>query len=137
MADPRWTWGDRFVLLRHDPARASAQKIGFYDDVGWMAYARGSDLFVKLHAPKPGAHADFGCNVETFTNEAILELETLGPVARVAPGASVEHREWWMLFGEVDLGDTEDSMERALLPCVERARTSRAAFEDPRRVEPG
>jgi hypothetical protein len=114
MDDPRWTWGDRVFSLRQDPTRDTAQKIGFYDDHGWMAYELGRLLFVKRHFPAPGTHADFGCNVETFTNEAILELETLGPLARIAPDAAIEHREEWSLFDGVDLGRTEQETVRVL-----------------------
>lgn len=125
MADPRWTWGDRFVILRHDPLRPLAQKVGFYDAEGWMAYVRGNTVFVKLHEPMPGQHADLGCNVETFTNDAFLELETLGPLVRVGPGAAVRHREWWMAFDGTQVGETEDAISQALSPLVAEARRAR------------
>lgn len=123
MNDPRFTWGDRFLRLRHDRERSDPQKVGFYDEQGWMAYSVGSMLFVKCHTPLSGAHADFGCNVETFTNDAILELETLGPLATVSPGASVEHFEQWMLFEGSPLGaeSSEDEMSRALAPLIASA----------------
>ncbi len=114
MNDPRWTWGDRLFFLRQDPTRTTPQKVGFYDDHGWMAYELGTLLFVKHHHPVAGAHADLGCNVETFTNEAILELETLGPLARVSPDGFVEHREEWSLFDGVDLGTDEHQTARVL-----------------------
>ena len=107
MNDPRWTWGDRLFFLRQDPSRREAQKVGFYDDRGFMAYALEDLVFIKKHQPLPGAHADFGCNVETFTNDAILELETLGPLTRLAPGATAVHHEQWFLFDGVRLGDGE------------------------------
>jgi hypothetical protein len=114
MADPRFTWGDRLITLRHDPAANDAQKVGAYDPEGFLAYALGDLVFVKQHVPQPGAHADFGCNVQTFTNAAILELETLGPLARIAPGASVTHREEWSLHAGVRLGDDDAENERVL-----------------------
>lgn len=114
MADPRWTWGDRFVFLRQDEARAEAQKLGAYDPEGFLAYELDDLVFIKVHEPRPGAHADFGCNVELFTNDAILELETLGPLARIAPGESVLHREEWLLFAGVALGPNESDIERTL-----------------------
>jgi hypothetical protein len=123
MNDARWTWGDRYLFLRHDPARADAQKVGLYDTHGYLAYALDDVLFVKCHSPQPGAHADFGCNVETFTNDAILELETLGPLVRLSPGASVEHRERWYLFDGMRVTADEGSVAAALgrvLPHVTR-----------------
>lgn len=118
MNDPRWTWGDRYFYLRQDPGATTPQKVGFYDDRGWMAYALGALLFVKTHRPRPGPHADFGCNVETFTNEGILELETLGPLVRLAPGASIEHDESWYLHDGVTIGDSEDALSEALAPLL-------------------
>jgi len=107
MNDPRWYWGDRLFSLRQDPSRAEPQKVGFYDDRGFMAYALGALVFVKKHQPLPGPHADFGCNAETFSNDAFLELETLGPLTRLAPGATAVHHEQWLLFDGVDLGESE------------------------------
>ncbi len=122
MNDARWTWGDRLFFLRQDEARPEAQKVGFYNDQGWMAYALGTQLFVKRHQPLPGAHADFGCNAETFTNDAILELETLGPLVRLAPGAAVTHVEDWYLFDGVTLSSSEEQVLRTLDPLLAQAR---------------
>jgi hypothetical protein len=118
MNDQRFTWGDRLFLLRQDESRSDAQKVGFYDSKGFMAYARGGIVFVKRHHPLPGAHADFGCNTETFTNDAILELETLGPLQCIAPNASITHVEDWFLFEGVDLGTSESQMLAALGPLL-------------------
>ena len=118
MSDPRFTWGVRYFFLRQDPSRADAQKVGFYDAEGWMAYALGDLLFVKRHRPAPGPHADFGCNGETFTNNLILELETLGPLVELAPGASVVHEERWHLFAGVRLGEGEEALAETLAPWL-------------------
>jgi hypothetical protein len=121
MSDPRWSWGERFIVLRQDRSRADAQKIGLFDQAGWMAYEVGRLLFVKRHQPLPGAHTDFGCNVETFTNDAILELETLSPITRLVPGGTLVHRESWSLHADVDLGDTEATMAAALTGLISAA----------------
>jgi hypothetical protein len=122
MNDPRWTWGDRLFFLRQDVNRKDAQKIGFYDDQGWMAYEVDGAVFVKRHRALQGPHADFGCNVETFTNDLMLELETLGPLVSVAPEATVEHREDWWLFDGVRLGEDEAAVQAALAPLLARTR---------------
>lgn len=118
MRDPRWTWGDRLIQLRHDPHARDAQKLGAYDPQGWMAYAVGRQLFVKRHTPRPGAHADFGCNVQTFTNALILELETLGPLVDLLPGASVEHAEDWWLFDGVTLPEDEEALHAEIVARI-------------------
>jgi len=118
MNDPRFTWGDRYFTLRHDPARADAQKVGFYNKQGYMAYALDDLLFIKLHVPERGHHADFGCNVETFTNDMLLELETLGPVAKLDPGAHVEHSERWRLHDGIRVSGDEAAIAAALTPLL-------------------
>lgn len=112
--DPRWIWGDRFFQLRQDPERPEPQKIGFYNGEGWIAYRRGDVLFLKRYACLPGAHSDFGSNTETFTNSAILELETLSPLVQIAPGAWAEHVERWSLFTGVDFGEGEAGLGAAI-----------------------
>ena len=48
-----------------------------------------------------------------------MELESLGALRRLAPNASAEHVERWQLFRDVDLGDTEESLDAAIQPLVE------------------
>jgi hypothetical protein len=127
LGDPRWVWGRRYIQLKQDPSAEAPQKVGYYGREGWMAYELGRTLFVKRHAPQPGPHADFGCNVETFTNDGMLELETLGPLVRVAPGGHTEHVERWFLFEGIALGDDEASIARTLDPIL-------AATEPPARA---
>lgn len=118
MADPRYTWGRRLVQVRSDPERRSSQKIGFMNTQGWAAYARGEDLFLKRFAFDPQAtYADLGCNLEVYTNGDMLELETLGPLASIAPGAAVEHVERWYVFTAA-LGETDAELEAALAPLL-------------------
>lgn len=98
MSDPRWTWGKTEFRLRQDPARPAPQKIGFLSTQGWMAYVLGGQAFVKRHGIVPGAsYPDFGCNVETFTNDEMLELETLGPLVKLAKGQVARHTETWAI----------------------------------------
>lgn len=129
MADARWTWGNRAIILRHDPTMRDAQKIGMYDREGWAAYLVGDELFIKYHDPVEAPHADYGCNVETFANDAVLEIETLGPLCRLVPGGSVEHRERWALFGEVrlDQASDPDALRDAIEGYVARGRAEDSA----------
>jgi hypothetical protein len=123
MADPRWTWGEKYILLRQDPAVAAPQKIGVRVTDGWAAYANGGRLFVKTFAVDPrGAYPDWGCSVETFTNNDMIELETLGPVTTIAPGARVEHVETWHLFKDVKVPSDDAAVDASVLPRVKSAR---------------
>ncbi len=114
MRDARWTWGEKFIQLRQDPAARTKQKVGFYNSQGWAAYELGHELWYKRYDVRPGANCpDHGCNTETFTDGNMLEIETLSPLTRLAPGERLEHTEEWFLY-KLSLGVDEAGMERAL-----------------------
>lgn len=95
--DPRLELDDELVLVRakQDP---SAFKIGYLNRSGWAAYLRKDTLFVKRFEPRPGRkHADLDCNVEVYTNDRLLELETLAPLTRIPSGAETAFEESWEL----------------------------------------
>ena len=82
----------------------------------WGAYFLNGDLFVKSYRADPAArYPDFGCSLETFTNQEMLELETLGPVCRVLPGEWIEHVERWTLHrAAAPAAWTDDGLDAAL-----------------------
>jgi hypothetical protein len=122
LGDPRWTWGDRFFALRQDPEAAEPQKTGLFHVHSWMAYLLGGDVFFKYsQADQAQRYPDFGCSVELFTNRFMMELETLGPLQTIAPGATIEHKERWILLRGVTLPDLSDaSIAAALDPVFKR-----------------
>ncbi len=110
MSDSRWRWGRRFITLRQ--ANAGPTKIGLAHRERWVAYHREDTLFVKIIEYRGGAtYPDSGCNFETFTNEEMLEVESLGPLVDLAPGTATEHVETWHLFDGVSAPPSgEDEM---------------------------
>jgi len=116
--DQRWNIGFKYISLQQDPKAAKPQKVGVMVPDGWAAYARNSHLFVKKFEFKKNAHyPDFGSTIETFTNADMLELETVGPLTKLAPGAAVEYVERWSLFKGVSLDSPSDeNIDRAVLP---------------------
>lgn len=120
MKDPRWLWGTKYIQLKGDPKREIAQKIGLMNTPGWAAFVSSGGLFLKRFGFEAGAtYPDFGSNTETYTNGDMLEVETLGPLTRLAPGASVDHVEHWFLH-KVDVGEDEASIDQVLLPLVKQ-----------------
>ncbi len=114
--DSRFHFGTRFITLRHD-ASLGATKFGLHQSCGWAAYYLDGTLFVKhfsldAHATYP----DRGCNFETFANEDLVEIETLGPLTKLRPGGVLEAVEEWELFTDIPEFDPkdEDSIARAL-----------------------
>ena len=97
MTDPRWTWGRKYIQLRQDPKAT-----------------------IKRYPCLPGAeYADMGCNTETYTDPDMLEVETLGPVARIEPGEHVDHAESW-LVAKVECGPTDADIDAHILPLVDK-----------------
>jgi hypothetical protein len=119
LSDPRWTLGRRYLRLRTDASLAAPQKIGLANRRGWAGYLRDGTLFVKRYEWQEGrTYPDFGVNTETFTAGDFIELETLGPLAAMPPGATATHEERWSLFKDVNVGTTEDTLDAALKPLV-------------------
>jgi hypothetical protein len=110
LADSRWRFLERYLTLRQDPAVAAPQKIGHFHPHTWGAYLLDSELFVKRYeAEAGGCYPDFGCSFEMFANGEVLELETLGPVKKVAPGEWTEHVERWSLHRSVHVREWSDA----------------------------
>jgi hypothetical protein len=119
--DPRWRLSRKYLVLRQDPKNSNPQKLGTYNRHTWGAYLLNGELFVKRYeaVAAPSAYPDFGCTFETFTNADILELETLGPLTTLAPGASVSHTERWTAHRDVKLTTwTDDEIDAVVLPLV-------------------
>ncbi len=118
MADPRWLWGHRYITLKQETgANATPQKIGVGLTQNWIAYAHQEGLFVKAINPQPDAiYPDMGSMVEVFTNDTMLEVETLGPLDRLEPDHTVEHIEHWYLFDPVPLPMSESDIDQIAIP---------------------
>jgi hypothetical protein len=123
LSDPRWTLGRKYIRLRSDPRLKEPQKIGLGNAQGWGAYLRSRTLFIKRFGwVSDATYPDFGSNTETYTAGNFIELETLGPLAHLASGASAEHIERWFLFKNVDIGGSEQTLDTALQPLIAQTR---------------
>jgi hypothetical protein len=98
--DPRLELDDSFTLFRAD-ALLPPFKTGYRNPHGWMAYWLDGILFRKTFDPHLELpHPDNNCNTEMYCNDRFFELESLGPLTTLAPGASVSHMEIW----DINLG---------------------------------
>ncbi len=69
------------MTLRQDPNNPDPQKLGTFNTDSWAAYVLNGEVFIKRAKANPTAtYPDFGCSMETFTNNEFLEIETLGPM---------------------------------------------------------
>jgi hypothetical protein len=95
--DPRLSLAGDHVVVRGD-ARLPPLKLGTFVRAGWAAYLRAGALFVKRFEPAPErTHTDRGSNLEIYVADTFLELETLGPLELLSPGAETRHVETWEL----------------------------------------
>jgi len=103
LTDPRLTLRDDFILLQARPALPPV-KLGFFDKAGWLAYWIDGVLFKKtFELPAGAAYPDAGCNAETYCNDRFVELESLGPLANLQAGASIQWTEVWEFFTGLDV----------------------------------
>lgn len=120
LSDPRWKFTTKYLILRQDPKNSQPTKLGLFHPHTWGAYLLGTELFVKRYSASSWkTYPDFGCSFETFTNADVLELETLGPLETVEPGASVRHTESWTLHRDVRVTEwTDAELDRVVAPLV-------------------
>jgi len=142
IADPRYRFGDTLVALEHAdvaagpeptsvaPGRTSDEsKIGVDAVAGWAAYLWNETLYVTRARMEEGPRPDGGATLELYSSRAFVELEHLGPLRELIPGAeAILVTEWWV-FGGVVLPPATDGLEAidaALAPYVAQA-TARAS----------
>jgi hypothetical protein len=110
MDDLRYHWGEKFILAKYDSNDMSETKIGVLNKQKWAAFYLNEDLFIKRFDYFPDVlYPDYGCNNEIYINGNFLEVESLGPLTKIAPLSSIEHIENWKLFkiGKITWDDEE------------------------------
>ncbi len=95
MNDPRYTFGKDFLLVRQDSKKPPC-KLGFNCENGWLSYLNKGTVFTKTFEHFIDAeYPDNGCSIEIYTNEKMLEAETLSPLYQLGPGEEIHHVEEW------------------------------------------
>jgi len=108
LTDPRLNLGNRTIRIEapwpdgQGKQPASAFKIGYLNQDGWLAYWLDGTLFTKsFERSSKGSYPDLGCNVECYVNDQFVEIESLGPLVRLEPGETATHVETWRLEANV------------------------------------
>ncbi len=100
--DPRLLLTDDFILVK-PLTELGAFKIGTFNQSGWIAYWINGILFRKRFAVFPNQlHPDHNCNAEIYCDEYFIELESLAPLTRLKPGASISHTEVWEFYDQLE-----------------------------------
>lgn len=115
--DARLRLDDDLVLVDGQVGE-QAFKIGYFNHAGWMGYLLGDVFFVKRFTPQPSLpHPDMGCNCEVYVWDRFLEVETLGPLMTLEPGAAIVHVETWELHHVPGVQPTIDGI-RAMVAAL-------------------
>ena len=112
MSNDRIYWGKKYVTVRQDVNCDGPMKLGFDLNGGAAYYVLGDEVLCKKYDTNhpDGKYPDGGCSFETYTNECMLEFETLGELKTVKPGETSEHIEAWSICKkpcDVDLKNDE------------------------------
>lgn len=128
MDDPRVRWGRQFIQLVERGDVDAKFKLGIMNRRRWAACWTHGNLFVKTFGFQADAlYPDHGCNCEIFAMPGFLELESLGPLRELAPGADLVHDEIWHLWPLPDLPLEDDpALADTLAPFV-----AQLVFPDP------
>jgi hypothetical protein len=121
MSDDRVKWGHDYIMLKQEPMAERPFKFGINADSNWCAYANNGHLFVKLFDYiKDALYPDYEASVECYTNDRMLELETLGPLVYLEPGAAVEHPEGWVLLKGIKQPQSEEDIYKDIQPGINK-----------------
>ncbi len=112
MSNDRIYWGNKYVTLRQDEKAEKPIKLGFDLNCGTAYYVLGDDILCKKYDTNHpnGNYPDGGCSFETYTNNVMLEFETLGELKTVEKGETSEHTELWSICKkpcDIDFKDDE------------------------------
>lgn len=95
--DERLTLSNDKIFIKSSVLATEPLKIGYHNPKIKTKYTLGDTVFIKTAQTPAGAYPDFYCNVETYTNNLIHEVETLSPIVAVEAGGTLRHTERWML----------------------------------------
>ena len=110
LSDSRLRFGKKYVVVSQDVNATTPAKIGFDLNNGTVHYVLGDDVFTKRYDARHGElpYPDRNCSFETYTNNVMIEVESLSDVKKVENGDTHEITEFWSLSKkpcEVDFKD--------------------------------
>lgn len=96
----QWASADGLCIVEY---RKEAGQIGADSPGPWMAWFQDNLAYVKLFGEVKdfSAYPDDGCSIELFTSKpelGYLEMEIMGPVVSLQPGAETSTSEQWALY---------------------------------------
>lgn len=96
LAHPALSLADDAVRIATSHVPGTRLKVGVPNRVGWLAYDRAGWRLTKRVAPHEATSTvDLGATLQVYADGRFIELESLGPLRRLAPGDVAEHEELW------------------------------------------
>jgi len=122
MNDPRIYWGEKYIFVSQSQNADAPLKIGLPNEDGWAAYINGNNMFLLQYTHVDGvSYPDYGSSYETYTNDRMLEMETLTPLVLLDTNDTIEHTEVWTLYKDVPMVETEQDVEKYVVPLIKPA----------------
>ena len=107
LTDSRLSWRRQAAIVEATPGPRF--KVGSGPSPGHLGYLIEDQLFTKeVAAAETGTYIDRGAIAQVFVDDSFCELESLGPVVSLNPGASLSHREVWKVDECADLATAYD-----------------------------
>ena len=99
LSDSRLHFGKKYVVVSQDVNATTPAKLGFDLNDGTVHYVLGDDVFTKRYNAKHGElpYPDGDCSFETYTNNVMIEVESLSDIKKVPNGGTNEITEFWSL----------------------------------------
>lgn len=110
VTDERFYFGKDYITLRQNPEAKGAFKIGTDNNHGMAAYVINGNVFVCKydHSHPDAKYPDGGVSFETYTDDNVLEMETLSKIENVKPNETASHSVCWSLFKTDGCPDAKD-----------------------------
>ena len=113
--DSRFVLGEKYMTLRQDTQNSQWFKIAYRNTENWGAYLFDGYLFVKSYfLDRNAEYPDFNSSFAVYTDNDMVELETMGPLTLVEPGEYTEHTEEWFLCEDIAFPANEKEIEQTI-----------------------
>ncbi|MDN5304843.1 MAG: hypothetical protein PWP46_1729 [Fusobacteriaceae bacterium] len=98
LTDKRFSLHTDYFTLSQNENIKNPFKIGINNEEGLAIYTKNNLKFTKkFHHNLNAKYPDNGCSFEIYTNNQILELESLSPIQKIKPNEQINHIEIWKL----------------------------------------
>jgi hypothetical protein len=110
LADKRFKMTPKYNFVKQGGPKPF--KIGQRIPLGWSAYSNGTDLFVKRFKFEAGkTYPDFLSNVEIYSCDKFLEVETISPLMKMDGGSCYTYTETWEFFKDKKIAFGDEKLK--------------------------